>query len=265
MPTPATAASAIPTSAAPGRWHYPGTQTPDASFYAHFQAAYADHAREIGGASPDTTSLSVALQDVLGAAHVDRMVRAGVGEVNLARYAQVLNKVYSGEAMNDPQAFLRSLSMQEMEALRINHGLADTIDVSQISREGASNLLLPEGYSVDLNRDGLEEVGAARIMHFPPRDAPAEFVAQWRESTADLDPGDEMTYCLQMHTALFGLHLSGQAAPVDQPALATDRLDSYRTAVSRLLESLEVSKPFNTLAWYERSKAFYGQLQALLA
>ena len=52
------------------------------------------------------------------------------------------------------------------------------------ARSGAANLLLPEGYSgVDPNRDGIDEVGAARTVHFPPRDALADLEA-WFQATA---------------------------------------------------------------------------------
>lgn len=242
------------------RWHYPVTRTPDDTFYKTFQAAYAQNAATLKAA--ETDALAAPLQAVLGKEHVDRSVNAGIGIDNQARFAAVLNKAYASDAMDDPQKFLLSLSMQEMEALRINHGLADTIHVGGLSSEGASNLLLPRGYSLDLNNDGLEEIGAARTMSFPPRDAPAEFVGKWREIAADMDPGDEMMYVFEMHHAIYGFHLDGQ--PAREPP-ATDQMSTYRSAIQNLLENVEVSKRYNTEEWYDRNKAFYSSLKALMA
>ena len=242
------------------RWHYPTTQTPDESFYKQFQAAYAENRAALD--TSDASAVAAPLESVLGRDHTQRGSNAGVSSESQAQYATVLNKAYASNAMDDPQKFLLSLSIQEMEAIRINHGLADTINAGQLSKEGASNLLLPEGYSVDLNNDGLEEVGAGRIMHFPPRNAPADFVDKWREVTATMDPGEEMTYSFEMHTAMFGFHIDGQT-PAPHPA--SDKMESYRSAIKNLLENLEMSKHLNTPEWYERSKSFYSRLQALLA
>lgn len=247
-------------SAGSSRWHYPATQTPDDAFYKSFQAAYARNAAALNKTVTDT--LAAPLRAVLGKEHVDRSGNAGIGVDEQAEFAAVLNKAYASDAMADPQKFLLSLSMQEMEALRINHGLADTIHVGGLSSEGASNLLLPRGYSLDLNNDGLEEVGAARTMSFPPRDAPAEFVTKWRAITADMDPGDEMVYAFEMHHALYGFHLDDQ--PAREPP-ATDLMSTYRMAIQNLLENVEVSKQNNTQAWYDRNKAFYTSLKALMA
>jgi hypothetical protein len=241
-------------------WHYPTTRTPDDSFYRDYQTAYA--ANIAMADARDERTQTAPLQNVLEREHVERRSMAGVGIESQASFAAVLNKAYAGNAMADPQKFLQSLSMQEMEALRINHGLADSINAGQLSKEGASNLLLPAGYSVDLNHDGLEEVGAGRIMHFPPRDAPAGFVTKWQEATANMDPGDEMTYCFEMHAAIFGFHIDEQTPP---PHLASDKMESYRAAITNLLENLEMSKHLNTPEWYEKNKAFYSQLQALIA
>lgn len=256
--------SSEPSGISPGvsngfRWHYPSTQTPDESFYRQFQAVYSESKAALLDA--DKNAPAAPLQNVLGREHVERRSMAGVSGESQATYATVLNKAYASNAMADPQKFLQSLSMQEIEAVRLNHGLAEPIHAEQLSKEGASNLLLPQGYSVDLNNDGLEEVGAARTMSFPPRNAPAEFVDKWRDSTANMDPGDEMTYCMMMHTAMFGFHLDNQPPPAQY---ASDKLESYRAVVSNVLESLEMSKHLNTQERYERDKAFFSRLQALI-
>jgi hypothetical protein len=42
-------------------------------------------------------------------------------------------------------------------------------------------------------------------------------------------------------------------------------MSTYRSAIQNLLENVEVSKPYNTQAWYDKTKAFYTNLKALMA
>ncbi len=252
-------APASKASIRPSRQYYPSAQTPDDSFYQTFEAAYAQNTATTRTAQ--TGALKAPSQAVLDQEHMDRPENAGSGIDNQAKFAAVLNKAYASNAMADPQSFLLSLSPQELEELRINHGLADTINVDGLSTEGASNLLLPRGYSMDLNNDGLEEVGAARTMSFPPRNAPAEFVNKWREVTAGMDPGEEMMYAFEMHHAMYGFHLDGHTT-LEQPS--TNLMSTYQSAIQNLLENVEVSKPYNTQELYVRNKAFYTRLQTLM-
>jgi len=164
--------------------------------------------------------------------------------------------------MGNARGFLATLSALEMEAVRRNHCLADPIDTASLSEEGAANLLLPEGYSVDLNHDGVDEVGAARTVHFPPRDAPAEFREAWFQATAGMDEGSMMTYGLMMHGAVYGLQIDGQS---QSPRYAPDSMDSYRRIVGDYLASLEAQKGFLADGQYERDKRFFTRLEALLS
>lgn len=59
--------------------------------------------------------------------------------------------------MGNARQFLGTLSAKELDAVRQNHCLADPIDTGSLSEEGAENPLLPEGYSVGLNHDGIDE------------------------------------------------------------------------------------------------------------
>jgi hypothetical protein len=232
-------------------------EAPDSSFYAAYQAAFQAQGNQ--AATPDDAP---SLERILGATHTELSAMRGVSTESQAVYAAVLNKAYSAGGIDNARQFLATLSALEMDAVRQNHSLAEPIDTASLSEEGAANLLLPEGYSVDLNRDGIDEVGAARTMHFPPRDAPAEFREAWFQATAGMDEGSMMTYGLMMHDAVYGMQIDGQS---QGSPYAVDSLDSYRRIISNYLASLEANKGFLADGQYARDKDFFSRLQALLA
>lgn len=235
-------------------------ETPDSGFYAAYQAAF--KAQGASATNGTTTLAAKSLDEILGTTHTELSAMRGVSQESQATYAAVLNKAYSSGGIENARQFLGSLSTQELEAVRQNHCLADPIDTGSLSEEGAENLLLPEGYSVDLNHDGIDEVGAARTFSFPPKDAPAEFKEAWFQATAGMDTGMMMTYGLMLHDAVYGMQINGQS----QGSLyAADNTDSYRSIISNYLASLEENKGFLAEGQYERDKAFFSKLQALLA
>lgn len=235
-------------------------ETPDSSFYAAYQAAF--EAQNAKGSEATTTNAERSLENILGATHTELSAMRGVSTESQAVYAAVLNKAYSTGGIDNARQFLSTLSALEMDAVRRNHCLADPIDTAALSDEGAANLLLPEGYSVDLNRDGIDEVGAARTAHFPPRDAPDAFKEAWFQATAGMDEGSMMTYGLMMHDAVYGMQIDGQS---QGSPYAVDSLDSYRRIISDYLASLEANKGFLADGQYARDKEFFSRLQALLA
>ncbi|KAB2968457.1 hypothetical protein [Zoogloea sp.] len=235
-------------------------ETPDSSFYAAYQAAF--QAQQGKGRDATTADEARALADVLGTTHRELSAMRGVSTESQATYASVLNKAYSAGGLGNARQFLATLSALEMDAVRQNHCLAGPIDTASLSEEGAANLLLPEGYSVDLNRDGIDEVGAARTAHFPPRDAPDAFKEAWFQATAGMDEGSMMTYGLMMHDAVYGMQIDGQS---QGSRYAVDSLDSYRQIISDYLASLEANKGFLADGQYARDKDFFTRLQALLA
>lgn len=71
-----------------------------------------------------------------------------------------------------------------------------------------------------------------------------------------------MTYGLMMHDSIYGLQIDGQSLG---SRYAVDDMDSYREIVTNYLASLEAFKGFLAEGQYERDKAFFTRLQALLA
>lgn len=234
-------------------------ETPDSSFFETYKAAFkAQDANSLNGATSPTAR---SLEEILGTTHTELSALRGVSQACQATYAAVLDKAYRSGGMDNARQFLGTLTAQELDAVRQNHCLAAPINPAGLSEEGAENLLLPEGYGVDLNHDGIEEVGLARTASFPPSDAPADFKEAWFQATADMDPGMMMSYGLMMHDAIYGMQINGQS---QGSPYAADNTDSYRSIISNYLASLEANKGFLAEGQYDRDTEFFSKLQALL-
>jgi hypothetical protein len=234
-------------------------EAPDSSFYAAYQAAFQAQAAQ-GGETGTGSGNGAQVENILGATHTElSAMRASARRAR--QYAAVLNKAYSSGGMDNARQFLSTLSALEMDAVRQNHCLADTIDRASLSEEGAANLLLPEGYSVDLNHDGIDEVGAThRPLPAPgrPGGVPRSLVPGHRRDGRgqhdDLRPDDARRHLW----------------PADrwpEPGLALRRrrhgqLPRDRQQLPGLAGGVQ---GFLADGQYERDKAFFTRLQTLLA
>ena len=198
---------------------------------------------------------------VLGATHTEMQNRRNVCESDRERYAQILDEAYSGTGMDNPVAFLKGLSESDLEIVRRTHALADSIDPNALTREGAYNLLLPEGYKVDFNGDGISEVGISRICIFPPLDAPESFKNAWLAATRDMSEKDYFTYELVLWGALHPIDARTMQTVEGAP---TEAESSYSRILKELLESNERFRGFLAPGQYERDKGFYNKLLDLL-
>jgi hypothetical protein len=85
--------------------------------------------------------------------------------------------------------FLNKLTPNELyQVQKINH-LADRINVQGLSQEGAENLFLApvdQYKTVDLNNDGIVEIGAAKMMIFPPPNSPESVKQAWKEASKNM-------------------------------------------------------------------------------
>jgi hypothetical protein len=116
---------------------------------------------------------------------------------------------------------LQGMSIKEIALLQKAHSLAEPINVSSLSEEGAANLLAQPDHSdsVDLNNDGLVEVGLARNIIFPPVNAPGFVKEAWGEATDGMTESDKMMLELRMHISIYGINLDGKnitALPPEQ-------------------------------------------------
>jgi len=255
------------------RRHY--TQNPDANFFSDFKAAYAHYQSEslsAASANADASQSSTAdtpknssssgLADVMGLTFTELAAIRGTGANDQTAYAEILNRAYSQNGMDDPVAFLKSLSPQERSIVQRAHSLANSIDPSTMSKEGAYNLLLPDGYQVDFNHDGIQEVGAARTITFPPVDAPEQLRQAWQTATQNMDEKDRALYQMRMHTMIYGIHIDDQPG---RTLAAADQIDSCRLGLDKSLAWLEYTKASLSVERYERDKAFFSDMKRLLA
>lgn len=117
---------------------------------------------------------------------------------------------------------LTEMSKDDMALLQKATGLVDPIRPASLSNEGAINLLAQPDKTgmVDLNNDGLVEIGVSKMITFPPVNAPASVHQAWEKATENMSEGDKMTMQLHMHTATYGIHIDGvaskEALPPDQ-------------------------------------------------
>lgn len=241
-------------------------QSPDANFFTDFKAAYAQYQ----SAAPADSSTDAAKQstskttmsDVMGLTYTEMAAVRGTSANDQTAYAAILNRAYSQGGMDNPIAFLQSLTPQEQGVVQRAHCLAEPFDTSTMSKEGAYNLLLPEGYQVDFNHDGFQEVGAARTGTFPPLDAPEQVKQAWLAATQNMDDMTMMTYGFEMHNMLYGINVNDQTSKALAP---TDQIDSYRDGVNKFLASLEYFKASIPADQYARDKDFFSDMKWLLA
>lgn len=145
--------------------------------------------------------------------------------------------------------FLAALAVQDLALLQQASGLAQGINVSALSEEGAANLLLERDSRVDLNNDGLVEVGAAKIIAFPPVNAPQAAKDAWEAATAGMSARDRMT--LSGHIALplaFGTTLPGHTGNGPQLGDMANADFDWSDLIGRLLEGIEAGRPYNAAA-----------------
>ena len=128
------------------------------------------------------------------------------------------------------QDFLSSLSKEDLKLVQKANSLADPIQVSQLSAEGAQNLLArPDGSDrVDLNNDGIVEVGIARNIQFPPANAPQFVKDAWEKATEGMTFQDKFLLEFSMHTSIYGVQMDGipQKTPLSpQQQWSTEGID----------------------------------------
>ena len=108
---------------------------------------------------------------------------------------------------------LNNMSTSELKLLQTATSLAAPINVNSLSKEGAINLLAQPDRTgqVDLNNDGIVEVGAARNIVFPPINSPAHVKRAWDKATEGLSPFDKAVLELNLHTSIYGVEINGVA------------------------------------------------------
>lgn len=99
------------------------------------------------------------------------------------------------ESGKGAKEFLSTLSSSELYEIQKSNHLASKIRIDRISDEGAENLFIRPVDSenvVDLNNDGIVEVGEAKTFVYPPPNAPDSVKEAWYEATKDMTEREKM-------------------------------------------------------------------------
>tara|TARA_R110002153_G_scaffold10418_1_gene41136 strand:- start:11698 stop:12723 length:1026 start_codon:yes stop_codon:yes gene_type:complete len=162
---------------------------------------------------------------------------------------------------------LLAMTANELALVQKANSLAHSINVTSLSEEGAANLLSQPDHSdkVDLNNDGIVEVGAAKTLIFPPVNAPAHVKSAWESATADMSESDKMMLELRMHMAVFGVNIEGVEG---KQALSPDQQWSEQ-GIEKLFKDLSGNLEFrvNMEGWTDHNlmlKGFYDRFGSAL-
>lgn len=190
---------------------------------------------------------------------LELMRRRQISSADAQQFKGILAKANALNAQADPKAFLKSLSSWDMEVLRQVQCLADSINISSLSHEGAANLLAQPGSAQDLDNNGLTSVGAGNSFTFPPQNAPESFKAAWASASEGMPEMDIPTHMI------FAVGLANIGREPGDPNWLNPYADpnyDYRGAVSDSMGSLKFSYEHGGMSpeLYQRELDFYTRL-----
>ena len=189
------------------------------------------------------------------------------------QFRTILDQAQAANVAENPKQFLSGLSNSELSVLQKVHSLADPIDVSTLSNEGAFNLLVEPGQAKDLNNNGLTQIGRANTIVFPPDNAPESFKAAWKKASEGMSSMD-IPMELGLAVGLANLHQDPATGKVysvdpDDPRWVNPYADSnydYSSAVSNVMSSLDYSFKLGMMSryQYDLEMGFYQRLQGAM-
>tara|TARA_R110002110_G_C13469647_1_gene720042 strand:+ start:24488 stop:25645 length:1158 start_codon:yes stop_codon:yes gene_type:complete len=175
------------------------------------------------------------------------------------KFVGIMAKAVKENGYNNPQQFIKSLSTEELETLRVVSSLAESIKPDELGKEGALNLLLPRSEHQDLDNDGFTMNGIGRSWSFPPPNAPESVKLAWDEATSGMSPGDKMLAMIPFMPILIMMDSNGQVhevEPTEANNIYASKDFSYTGYVQDRLEALEYFRAQTPVEQYERQKEF---------
>lgn len=186
-------------------------------------------------------------------------------------YGTLLANAYSQGAYAAPNAYLRSISKEQLQLIQQVHHLADPIYPSRLSDEASLNLLLPPPAQVDLDHDGITAVGASSTLRFPDSNTPSDVREAWNRATAALSEVDKMMAVAQIKFPLVMANMQvgadGQAIRVSHPGDADWKNPmaepgfSYHQFADAMLEYINTFKSQMTPDQYSRDQGFWSSFR----
>jgi len=145
---------------------------------------------------------------------VNLLQRRGLSEQQVSEFSALLDKSQAQQQADvSARQVLADMSQYELKLLQKATNLVEPIGVNSLSQEGAINLLAQPDRTgmVDLNNDGVVEVGAARTISFPPVNAPESVHKAWEQATEGLSFQDKAFLEFSMHHSVYGFEINGQS------------------------------------------------------
>jgi hypothetical protein len=185
-----------------------------------------------------------------------------------ASIAKIYDEARSSVANHSAKSFLVGLSTEQLSLLQHANDLVDSINVNSLSEEGAENLLVDRDHRVDLNNDGFEEVGAAKIVQFPPPNAPQAVKDAWNAATSGLSDEDKFKYSIRFIGDQFLSQLNqaaGKSSPGDSllSQISSPSFD-WTSLFKTFHYDIDIARPYNTPEFSNDSQAFLDKFQTEL-
>ncbi|MDU0354142.1 hypothetical protein RS130_09500 [Paraglaciecola aquimarina] len=200
---------------------------------------------------------------------LERLHRRNVSDAEIIDFQQLLNdaRAEMADTGKSSKQVLMAMDSTELSLLQRANSLAQNINANELSEEGATNLLKQPDFSdrVDINNDGIVEVGIARTLVFPPVNAPPFVKQAWNKASEGMQETDLMTLQLHMHLVVFGVQIEG--IPTKTPLAPEQQwsADGIQTLLSDLYGALEFA--VNMDGWtdtHKMEKEVYSRFEQAL-
>jgi hypothetical protein len=247
-------------------------------------------AGRVGYASVEATATAGSLEEAVGGAWEQWYQEVGLSRYNFEAgagspsvrvnktsedlkqdYKKILVEATQQDAYRNPIAYLTTLSADELRVIQQVQSLADPIEVTKLSDEGAMNLLLPPDTQIDFDKDGLTRVGIANSIRFPDSNKPLTVRDAWEQATVGLSEMDRALYSLQMSSVLSTANMKfdaqgnwiRSAEPGDadwmNPMNSSDF--SYFDFVRVKIENMERFKGYMSADQYQSQMSFWTKFR----
>jgi len=108
-------------------------------------------------------------------------------------FEQIYAKVQKDNVnLDNANEYLNSLSKEELTTLQKYSGLAESIEVGNLSAEASYNLFMHDNEQYDFNNDGLNEVGEGKLHPVVPRSMPSDVREAYIDGLNALDGKDKL-------------------------------------------------------------------------
>lgn len=176
-------------------------------------------------------------------------LRRGVTQEEQTAALDVFTQARSAVESGHAKTFLSGLSPETLKILQHVSSLADPIDPTTLSEEGAANLLLPEHEAVDYNNDGIVETGLARTVFFPPVNSPQSVKDAWDETIKGMSEFD----ILDLQSSLvFSAPQEGAELTILNTQIKDWQHADWNAIIGRALYINDLSRPQNTQAFSDK-------------